>query len=90
MTEWADLAEEPDRGRLHLPIGEDLNSPLSGQCMAAVHTAEAGETRPYRFRCCERPTPVSRKKQVSTRRLASDQRGHGIGVSLDVYTSSDL
>jgi len=23
-------------------------------------------------------------------KVASDQRGHGIGVSLDVYTSSDL
>ena len=32
---------------------------------------------------------LSKKAGVDPK-VASDQRGHGIGVSLDVYTSSDL
>ena len=32
---------------------------------------------------------LSKKAGVAPK-VASDQRGHGIGVSLDVYTSSDL
>jgi hypothetical protein len=43
-----------------------------------------------RFRCCGRRTPACPGWQASIRRLSPTRGGHGLGVSLKVYTSSDM
>jgi hypothetical protein len=60
--------------------------------VAAVYTAKTGDARPRMgliSGVAKTNASLSKKAGVDPK-VASDQRGHGIGVSLDVYTSSDL
>ena len=43
-----------------------------------------------RFRCCRKTNASLSKKAGVDPKVASDQRGHGLGVSMEVYTSSDM
>ena len=57
-----------------LPIGSQAGPPLE-----LGYVSGAGKTN----------ASLSKKAGVDPK-VASDQRGHGLGVSLEVYTSSDL
>jgi len=91
LKEWRNLAEDPSPGRFIFPRST-RNAHVSGQPLAATHGARAGEDRlglgnvpgSAKDKC----EPI--KKYGVDPKVASDQRGHGIGVSMEVYTNSDI
>ena len=42
------------------------------------------------FRCCGGAMPACRGRRRFDDKVAADQKGHGLGVSLEVYSVSDL
>jgi hypothetical protein len=62
-----------------------------GQCLAALLLAEAraGGVGWANFQVMRRTNSSLMKKYNVDPKVGADQRGHGIGVSLDVYTQSD-
>lgn len=82
------FGRRPDPGRLHLPVGEDLNSALPGQrvqrsIQPRLETLGLGCAS---FQVLRKTNASLSKKTGVDPKVASDQRGHGIAVSLDVYS----
>ena len=82
----------PLTGWVRLSVREDCDSDVARQSLAAVYAAEVGENRVGvgDVQVLRKTNPSLSKKYGVDPKVTSDQRGHGIGVSMDVYTSSDL
>lgn len=76
--------------RLGLPIGEDLVSLDNVWRRSIQPRLEKIGLSWASFQVLRRINASLSKKAGVDPKIASDQRGHGIGVSLDVYASSDL
>jgi hypothetical protein len=68
---------------------ENLETPLSTDNFGD-HAPEAGGLGWATFQVLRKTNASLSKKAGLDPKVASDQKGHGIGVSLDVYTNSDL
>jgi len=92
LMEWRGLAEDPNPERFVFP-SEALTTPLSAdnlwRRMMQPKLAKVGLGWAT-FQVLRKTNASLSKKCGVDPKVASDQRGHGIGVSMDVYTSSDL
>ena len=92
LNEWAELAEDPSPDGFVFP-SETVVTPLSldnlwRRCMfPKLDKIGLGWATFQVLR--ETNASLSKKAGVDPK-VASDQRGHGLGVSLEVYTNSDL
>jgi integrase len=92
LREWADLAEDPTPEGFIFP-SERISTPLSldnvwrRSIQPKLETLGLGWAS---FQVLRKTNASLSKKAGVDPKVASDQRGHGIGVSLDVYTNSDL
>ena len=92
LTEWADLAEDPSPDGFVFP-SEKLSTPLSLDNLwrrSIQPKLEKAGLDWATFQVLRKTNASLSKKAGVDPKVASDQRGHGIGVSLEVYTSSDL
>jgi len=90
ITEWAELAEDPEG---FVFPSERLTTPLSLDNLWRRYMQPALEKVGLEWATFQvlRKTNASLSKKAGVDpKVASDQRGHGLGVSLEVYTSSDL
>ena len=92
LKEWQDLAQDPSPEGFVFP-SETLISSLSADNLwrrtMKPRLANVGLGWAT-FQVLRKTNASLSKKAGVDPKVASDQRGHGIGVSLDVYTSSDL
>lgn len=92
LNEWAELAQDPSPDGFVFP-SEKVTTPISldnlwRRNMRPVLEAIGMEWATFQVL---RKTNASLSKKAGVDpKVASDQRGHGLGVSLEVYTSSDL
>ena len=92
LTEWADLAEDPSAEGFVFP-SERITTPLSldniwrRSMQPKLEKLGLGWAS---FQVLRKTNASLSKKAGVDPKVSSDQRGHGIGVSMDVYTSSDL
>ena len=92
LREWADLAEDPSPDGFVFP-SENLGTPLSLDNLwrRTMHPAlEKVGLGWATFQVLRKTNASLSKKAGVDPKVASDQRGHGLGVSLEVYTSSDM
>jgi len=92
IEEWAELAEDPSPEGFVFP-SEKLTTPLSLDNLWRRYMQPALEKVSLEWATFQvlRKTNASLSKKAGVDpKVASDQRGHGLGVSLEVYTSSDL
>jgi integrase len=92
LTEWADLAEDPSAEGFVFP-SERITTPLSLDNIwrRSMHPKlEKLGLGWASFQVLRKTNASLSKKAGVDPKVSSDQRGHGIGVSLEVYTSSDL
>jgi integrase len=90
LREWADLAEDPDG---FVFPSEKLTTPLSLDNLWRRSMQPALQKIGLdwaTFQVLRKTNASLSKKAGVDPKVASDQRGHGLGVSLEVYTSSDL
>jgi integrase len=92
LKEWHDLAEDPSPEGFVFP-SETLVTSLSADNLwrrtMKLRLAKVGLGWAT-FQVLRKTNASLSKKAGVDPKVASDQRGHGIGVSLEVYTSSDL
>jgi len=92
LTEWSDLAEDPSAEGFVFP-SERITTPLSldnlwrRSMQPKLEKLGLGWAS---FQVLRKTNASLSKKAGVDPKVSSDQRGHGIGVSLEVYTSSDL
>jgi integrase len=92
LKEWAELAQDPSPDGFVFP-SEKVTTPISldnlwRRNMRPVLEAIGMEWATFQVL---RKTNASLSKKAGVDpKVASDQRGHGLGVSLEVYTNSDL
>ena len=92
IREWADLAEDPSPDGFVFP-SEKLATPLSLDNLwrrNMLPKLEKAGLEWATFQVLRKTNASLSKKAGVDPKVASDQRGHGIGVSLEVYTTSDL
>jgi integrase len=92
IAEWAELAEDPSPGGFVFP-SEKLTTPLSLDNVWRRHIfpkLEKIELEWATFQVLRKTNASLSKKAGVDPKVASDQRGHGLGVSMEVYTNSDL
>jgi integrase len=92
LSEWADLAEDPSPDGFVFP-SEKLTTPLSLDNLwrrSMLPKLEGVSLEWTTFQILRKTNASLSKKAGVDPKVASDQRGHGLGVSLEVYTSSDL
>jgi len=92
LKEWAELAEEPSAEGFVFP-SEKLVTPLSLDNLwrrSMQPKLEKVGLEWATFQVLRKTNASLSKKAGVDPKVASDQRGHGLGVSLEVYTSSDL
>jgi integrase len=92
MKQWADLAQDPMPEGFVFP-SEKIVTPLSLDNLwrRYIFPKLVGISLGWATFQVLRKTNASLSKKAGVDpKVASDQRGHGIGVSLEVYTSSDL
>lgn len=92
IAEWTDLAEDPSPDGFVFP-SETLKTPLSldnlwRRCMQPKLESVGLDWATFQV-LRKTNASLSQKAGVDPK-VASDQRGHGLGVSMEVYTSSDL
>jgi integrase len=92
LREWAELAQDPSPDGFLFP-SEKVTTPIS------VDNLWRRNMRPRleeiglgwaTFQVLRKTNASLSKKAGVDPKVASDQRGHGLGVSLEVYTTSDL
>lgn len=92
LEQWAALAQDPGPDGFLFP-SENLRTPVSRDNLwrriMKPKLAKIG-LEWATFQVLRKTNATLSKKYRIDPKVASDQRGHGIGVSLDVYTSSDL
>jgi integrase len=92
LKEWADLAQDPSPDGLVFP-SEKVVTPLSldnlwrRYMFPKLDNIGLGWAT---FQVLRKTNASLSKKAGVDPKVASDQRGHGLGVSLEVYTSSDM
>jgi integrase len=92
LLEWAGLAQDPSPDGFVFP-SETLVTPLSldnlwrRNMLPKLEKVGLGWAT---FQVLRKTNATLGDKYGVDRKVAADQRGHGIGVSLEVYTSSDL
>jgi integrase len=92
LTAWADLAEGPSPTGFVFP-SEKFSTPLSLDNLwrrSMQPKLEKAGLDWATFQVLRKTNASLSKKAGVDPKVASDQRGHGLGVSLEVYTSSDL
>jgi len=92
FQEWAALAVDPRPDGFVFP-SEKVTTPLSPDNLWRRYMLPKLEKVGLgwaTFQVLRRTNASLGDKHGVDRKVAADQRGHGIGVSLDVYTSSDL
>jgi integrase len=92
LNEWADLAEDPSADGFVFP-SERITTPLSLDNLwrrSMQPKLEKLGLSWASFQVLRKTNASLSKKAGVDPKVASDQRGHGIGVSMEVYTSSDL
>jgi len=92
IKEWADLAQDPSPDGFVFP-SEKLTTPLSLDNLWRRYMCPKLEPVGLEWATFQvlRKTNASLSKKAGVDpKVASDQRGHGLGVSLEVYTSSDM
>jgi len=92
LKEWRDLAKDPSPDGFVFP-SEALTTPLSADNLwrrTVQPKLEKVGLGWASFQVLRKTNASLSKKYKVDPKVASDQRGHGIGVSMDVYTSSDL
>jgi integrase len=92
LKEWAELAQDPSPDGFVFP-SEKLVTPLSLDNLWRRNmfpTLDKIGLGWATFQVLRKTNASLSKKAGVDPKVASDQRGHGLGVSLEVYTSSDL
>jgi integrase len=92
LKEWADLAQDSSPDGFVFP-SEKLTTPLSLDNLWRRYMCsklEAVGLEWATFQVLRKTNASLSKKAGVDPKVASDQRGHGLGVSLDIYTSSDM
>jgi integrase len=92
LNEWAELAQDPSPDGFVFP-SEKVTTPISLDNLWRRNMRPALEAIGMEWATFQvlRKTNASLSKKAGVDpKVASDQRGHGLGVSLEVYTSSDL
>jgi integrase len=92
LKEWAELAQDPSADGFVFP-SEKLVTPLSLDNLWRRNmfpTLDKIGLGWATFQVLRKTNASLSKKAGVDPKVASDQRGHGLGVSLQVYTSSDL
>jgi integrase len=92
LKQWAELAQDPSPEGFLFP-SEKVTTPISldniwrrNMC-PVLDKIDLGWAT---FQVLRKTNASLSKKAGVDPKVASDQRGHGLGVSLEVYTSSDL
>ena len=92
MREWRDLAKDADPEGFVFP-SEVLTTPLSAENLwrrrMQPRLEKAGLSWAT-FQILRKTNASLSKKYGIDPKVAADQRGHGLGVRMAVYTSSDL
>jgi integrase len=92
LKEWRDLAEDPDPEGFVFP-SETLTMPISADNLwrrimqPKLEKIGLGWAT---FQVLRKTNASLSEKYGVDPKVASDQRGHGIGVSMEVYTCSDI
>lgn len=92
LKQWAEVAQDPSPDGFVFPP-EKVTTPISLDNLWRRNMRPALEAIGMEWATFQvlRKTNVSLSKKAGVDpKVASDQRGHGLGVSLEVYTSSDL
>jgi hypothetical protein len=92
LKEWADLAENPSPEGFVFP-SENLSTPLSADNIWRRNMKPRLERIGLEwatFQILRKTNASLSKKEGIDPKVAADQRGHGIGISLEVYTTSDM
>src|SRR5262249_47010997 len=92
IREWAELAQDSSPDGFVFP-SEKLSTPLSPDNLWRRSIEPKLEKLGLdwaTFQVLRKTNASLSKKAGVDPKVASDQRGHGLGVSLEVYTSSDL
>ena len=92
LKQWKDLAQNPSPDGFVFP-SENLSTPLSADNVWRRNMKpKLGEIGMEwaTFQILRKTNASLSKKEGIDPKVAADQRGHGIGVSLEVYTSSDM
>jgi len=92
LKEWRNLAEDPSPKGFVFP-SETLTTPLSADNLwrrVMKPKLEKVGLGWATFQVLRKTNATLSDKHGVDRKVASDQRGHGIGVSMEVYTSSDI
>lgn len=92
LKQWAELAQDPSPDGYIFP-SENIATPMSLDNLWRRSMRPKLETIGLEWATFQvlRKTNASLSKKAGVDpKVASDQRGHGLGVSLEVYTSSDM
>jgi integrase len=92
LNHWANLAQDPSSDGFVFP-SENLSTPLSADNVWRRNMKPKLEKIGLAwatFQILRKTNASLSKKAGIDPKVAADQRGHGIGVSLEVYTSSDM
>ena len=92
LKQWADLAQDPGPDGFVFP-SEKLITPISLDNLwrrSMRPRLEDIDMEWATFQVLRKTNASLSKKAGVDPKVASDQRGHGLGVSLEFYTSSDL
>jgi integrase len=92
LREWAELAQDPSPDGFVFP-SENLRTPLSPDNLWRRHMQPKLATIGMEWATFQvlRKTNASLSQKAGVDpKVSSDQRGHGLGVSMEVYTSSDI
>lgn len=92
LKEWAELAQDPNPDGFVFP-SEKLTTPLAAENLWRRNMKPKLEKIGLdwaTFQVLRKTNASLSKKAGVDPKVASDQRGHGVGVSLEVYTSSDM
>ena len=92
LEQWAALAQDPTPDGFIFP-SENILTPLSADNLwrrKMYPKLEKIGLDWATFQVLRRTNASLSKKYGIDPKVASDQRGHGVGISLKVYTSSDL
>ena len=92
LNEWATLVQDPSPDGFVFP-SEKVSTPVSLDNLwrrSMRPRLEAIGLEWATFQVLRKTNASLSKKAGVDPKVASDQRGHGLGVSLEVYTSSDL
>jgi integrase len=92
LNQWAELAQDPSPDGFIFP-SENISTPVSLDNLwrrSMRPRLEGIGLEWASFQALRKTNASLSKKYGVDPKVASDQRGHGIGVSLEVYTTSDL